>query len=392
MKVNNPSRVQSIDILRGLAMIVMALDHCRDFMHYDALMDQDPLDFSTTSTFLFLTRWITHFCAPTFVFLSGISVFLFASKRNSKSQVAFYLVTRGLFLMFAEIFIIQPIWDFTVNSIYLQVIWAIGLSMVILAALQYLPIKLLLVIGFLILFGHNMLDPITIDSPMWKSMAWSIVHVQKLFYITDHFLVTVQYPFLPWLGLMILGYCTGKLFLPAVDFAFRKRVLFRSGGVAIFLFVLIRWINLYGDMHPWQSQKTSVFTLLDFVNTTKYPPSLLYCLMTVGPALILLSLFERSQGSITRRIMVFGKVPFFYYLLHVPLIHGMALLTFFARGHGWSDMELGHFRLGGFPKGSGEPLWYVYLAWALVTFILYFPCRWYSRYKSTHRQWWVTYI
>jgi hypothetical protein len=145
-------------------------------------------------------------------------------------------------------------------------------------------------------------------------------------------------------------------------------------------------------MHPWQSQKTSVFTLLDFVNTTKYPPSLLYCLMTVGPALILLSLFERSQGSITRRIMVFGKVPFFYYLLHVPLIHGMALLTFFARGHGWSDMELGHFRLGGFPKGSGEPLWYVYLAWALVTFILYFPCRWYSRYKSTHRQWWVTYI
>jgi len=392
MKVNNPSRVQSIDILRGLAMIVMALDHCRDFMHYDALMDQDPLDFSTTSTFLFLTRWITHFCAPTFVFLSGTSVFLFASKRNSKSQVAFYLVTRGLFLMFAEIFIIQPIWDFTVNSIYLQVIWAIGLSMVILAALQYLPIKLLLVIGFLILFGHNLLDPITIDSPMWKSMAWSIVHVQKLFYITDHFLVTVQYPFLPWLGLMILGYCTGKLFLPAVDFAFRKRVLFRSGGVAIFLFVLIRWINLYGDLHPWQSQKTSVFTLLDFVNTTKYPPSLLYCLMTVGPALILLSLFERSQGSITRRIMVFGKVPFFYYLLHVPLIHGMALLTFFARGHGWSDMELGHFRLGGFPKGSGEPLWYVYLAWALVTFILYFPCRWYSRYKSTHRQWWVTYI
>ena len=386
------NRVQSIDLLRGLVMIIMALDHCRDFFHYGVSIGEDPLGFSTTTPFLFLTRWITHFCAPVFVFLSGTSIFLYSNKGKTKKQVAFFLFTRGLFLMAVEILIIEPLWDFNFTVIYLQVIWAIGLSMVALSILQYLPYKILVFTGLIIVFGHNLLDSINIDTPFLKSVLWSIIHVRHDYLINDDLLFVVAYPFLPWLGLMILGYATGKLFLPEVDPAFRKKTLRITGLISVLLFIIIRFSNLYGDMHLWEAQKTTIFTLLDFINTSKYPPSLLYILMTMGPALILLSFLEKSSNSFSKRIIVFGKVAFFYYVIHVFLIHSMSWLAFFITGHSWNDLDFDHFRQGSLPLESGYSLWIVYVVWALVIIILYFPCKWYSKYKATHKHWWLSYI
>ncbi len=373
-------------------MILMALDHCRDFMHYNTTIGQNPLDFSVTTPFLFSTRWISHFCAPVFVFLSGTSIFLYRSKDKTKKQVAFFLFTRGLWLMLAEILVIQPLWDFNLIVIFLQVIWAIGLSMVLLSFFQFLPYRVLLVIGLIIVFGHNLLDSIVIDRPLLKSICWSLVHQQHDYPLNEHLLFVVQYPFLPWFGLMILGYAAGKLYLPGVPSPYRKKILRYSGSAAILLFILIRYMNGYGDMHLWVIQKTSVFTFFDFVNTSKYPPSLLYILMTMGPALIVLSLVENMHGPFSRKVIVFGKVPFFYYVLHVFLIHSIAWITFFATGHSWNDLDFTHFRDGSLPYGSGQPLWFVYAAWITVIVILYFPCRWYSKYKATHRKWWLSYI
>jgi uncharacterized membrane protein len=373
-------------------MIIMALDHCRDFLHYNVTIDEDPLDFSTTTPFLFMTRWITNFCAPVFVFLSGTSIFLYSSRGKSKKEVAFFLFTRGVWLMLVEILIIQPLWDFNFVTIFLQVIWAIGISMIVLSVLQFLPYRLLLIIGLVIVFGHNLLDKIKVISPFWESVTWSIIHQRSEYPINDHLLIVVSYPFLPWLGVMILGYSVGKLYLPGIQPAFRKKILRFAGISAILLFITIRLINHYGDLHPWAIQKTQIFTILDFIKTTKYPPSLLFILMTIGPALIFLSLAENIHDRFSRKIIVFGKVPFFYYVLHIFLIHSIAWMAFFATGHSWNELDFTHFRDGSLPYGSGHPLWFVYIAWVAVIIILYFPCRWYSRYKATHKHWWLSYI
>jgi uncharacterized membrane protein len=373
-------------------MIIMALDHCREFIHYNVTIDQNPLDFEHTTPFLFLIRWITHFCAPVFVFLSGTSVFLYASKGKTKNQAAYFLFTRGVWLMLAEIVIVGPLWDFYFFEIFLQVIWAIGLSMVVMSVLQFLPYRILLVLGLIIVFGHNLLDKIVVDAPFWKSVAWAVVHQENLYHLSDHLLLIVKYPFLPWLGLMMLGYCLGKLYLPSNEPAYRKKILRIIGLTSILLFILLRWINYYGDMHQWVFHDTPIFTVLDFVNTTKYPPSLLFVLMTIGPALIVLSFTENMAGSVSRKIIVFGKVPFFYYVLHVFLIHSIAWAAFFVTGHSWSDLDFTNFREGSLPYGSGHPLWVVFAVWAVVVVTLYFPCHWYSKYKEKHRHWLLSYL
>jgi uncharacterized membrane protein len=294
--------------------------------------------------------------------------------------------------MIVEIILIQPLWDFNITIIFLQVIWAIGLSMVVLAVLQFLPVHILTGIGLLIVFSHNLLDSIRIDNPFWSSVLWSIIHQQYFYQINDRLLFVVMYPFLPWLGLMILGYVVGQLYLNGVDSFYRRRTLRIIGLTTTVLFVAIRAINIYGDMHPWKAQMTTIFTILDFINTSKYPPSLLYILMTIGPALIVLSYIEKTPGSIANKIIVFGKVPFFYYVLHVFLIHTSAWLLFFATGHSWSELDFDHFRNGSLPFGSGHDLWVVFAVWMVVVVILYFPCRWYAKYKSTHQYWWLSYI
>jgi uncharacterized membrane protein len=392
LRLQTNYRIESIDILRGIVMVIMALDHVRDFFHHDALIGHDPLGLSTTWPALFATRWITHYCAPVFVFLSGTSVFLYSQRDRTKKQVAFFLFTRGLWLMFAEIFIVNTLWEFNFGSfLFLQVIWAIGLSMVVLAVLQFLPYKILLVIGLVIVLGHNLLDGIKVEQPLVASLGWSILHVLHPYQLTPHLTLFIAYPFLPWLGLMIVGYCLGKLYTKQTDAAWRKKFLFITGISAVCLFIVIRFINFYGDMHQWSSQKTTLLTFFDFIKTTKYPPSLLFMLMTIGPALIILSIIENVSNWFTRFIMVYGKVPFFYYILHVFLIHSIAWIFVFVSGHGSGDIDL--METAPIQPDAGYPLWVVYVVWISVIIILYFPCKWYSRYKANHPEnKWLSYL
>ncbi len=388
----NNFRIESIDILRGIVMVIMALDHIREFFHQDALIGHDPLDFKTTWPLLFFTRWVTHFCAPVFVFLSGTSVFLYSQKTRTKKQVAIFLFTRGLWLMLAEIFIVNFFWEFNYGSfLMLEVIWAIGLSMVVLSMLQFLPYKFLLIIGFIIVLGHNLLDGIKIEQPIAASVIWSIVHVQHPYFVTPHFMILVTYPFLPWLGLMIIGYCLGKLYTKGTDAAWRKRFLLIAGISVICFFILVRFINAYGDMSEWSHQKNVLFTFLDFIKTTKYPPSLLFMLMTIGPALIVLSVTENISNLFTRFVIVYGKVPFFYFLLHVLVVHSLAWLFFLVTGYGWGNINFPG--TVGFPSDVGYPLWVVYMVWITVICILYYPCKWYGRYKAGHpEKKWLSYL
>ncbi len=384
-------RIASIDILRGIVMVIMALDHTREFFHQDALAGNDPMDFKTTWPFLFFTRWITHYCAPVFVFLSGLSVFLYAQKGYTKKQVASFLFTRGLWLVFAEIFIINGLWQFSYSHfLLLQVFWAIGISMIFLSVIQLLPYRIVLSISLLIVFCHNLLDGIQITQPKAAVFIWSLIHSLNLFQPSPDFVVLVGYPFLPWLGLMICGYCLGKIYTANTDKSYRKKFLLITGVSMICLFIALRFLKMYGDRNEWETQSTALNTVLDFVNTTKYPPSLQYMLMTIGPALIALSFLENIANTFTRIMTVYGKVPFVYYILHIFLLHSLARFIVLFSGRGSGDVIFPGIAV---VSGSGYPLWTVYLIWIVVVVILYFPCRWYGRYRASHpEKKWLTYL
>jgi uncharacterized membrane protein len=384
-------RIASIDILRGIVMIIMALDHTRDFFHHDAQIGNDPLNFQTTWPFLFFTRWITHYCAPIFVFLSGTSVFLYAQRGKTKKEVAWFLFTRGVWLIIAEIVIVNGLWQFNYTTcLILEVFWAIGMSMVCLSFLQLLPYRGLLVIGLLIVFGHNALDGVQVAHPAAASVVWSLTHAPNLYQPVPHYFILVAYPFLPWVGVMICGYCLGKLYTKNIDPAYRKRFLLTAGIIAIALFVILKFINIYGDRQHWSLQKTAIFTVLDFVNTTKYPPSLLYMLMTIGPGLIVLAATEHVANTFTRKVMVYGRVPFVYYMLHILVLHSLALIFMLISGRGSGEPPLPGYTV--YPN-AGYPLWVVYLVWISVVILLYFPCRWYGRYRAAHpEKVWLTYL
>lgn len=387
------NRVQSIDILRGIVMVIMALDHTRGFFHYSSSMGADPMDLETTTPFFFFTRWITHFCAPVFVFLSGTSVFLFEAKGKTKKQVSTFLLTRGLWLILVEILIIVPLWEFSFNSIDLQVIWAIGLCMVIFSALIFLPIRVLFFIGIIIIFSHNLLDGIKIHEENWQSFLWALVHERHKFTITENMRILVAYPFLPWLGLMITGYCMGTLYTKNYPAAKRKNILLFTGLGLIMLFILIRSFNIYGDMHQWAEQRNAMYTFLDFIKITKYPPSLLFILITIGIALVVLSRLENVSNKLTNKIAVFGKVPFFYYIAHLFVIHLTAFIAFFIMGGTWQQLDPTGFHHSNLPPSFGFSLTVTYIAWIAIIILLYFPCRWYNNYKSNHKEkWWLSYL
>ncbi len=386
-------RIQSIDLLRGLVMVIMALDHCRDFFHFDSINGQNPLDFKTTNTALFLTRWITHFCAPVFVFLAGTSIF-FVKQKRSLNNLSKFLLTRGLWLILLEVTIIYFGWvgNLSYAFVGLFVIWVIGLSMVLMAGLVRLPNLVLFVLGILLVFGHNLLDGF--DEPINKDFSgfiWSVLHVPNFFDLNVNHGLFVGYPLMPWLGIMILGYLFGNLYKPEVTIEKRRKTLIQLGIGCIILFVLLRSGNFYGDHHPWQIQATTIFSMFSFIDTTKYPPSLLYALMTIGPAFLFLAFAEKWKNKFLNAITVFGRVPFFYYILHIYLIHAVAFIIFFASGYHLSDLNAQSI-FGGFPKGFGVNLWAVYALWALVVVVLYFPCRWYNNYKSSKGYWWLSYL
>ena len=365
-------RIDSIDFLRGLVMIIMALDHTRDFFNSQAMVD-DPLNFATTTPALFLTRWITHFCAPVFVFLAGTSAF-FQRSRKSTAELSRFLITRGLWLVFIEVVIINFAFSFdpTYSVIGLQTIWAIGISMILLGVVIWMPYSAILALGLLIVFGHNALDFYESQFPPNHSypMFYSFLHHPGFYSLTPNHNLLILYPFVPWTGLMMLGYCFGKLFT-RYEGADRRRIMTRLGLGIILFFIALRATNLYGDAQHWSQQKNGVFTVFSFINTVKYPPSLLYMCMTIGPAILFVAWWGTVKNSITKFITVFGKVPFFYYVLHFFLIHLLSMAAFFTRGHSFAQ-GIHSLDEGPFPPfnfiipGEGYSLWVVYIIWIFV--------------------------
>jgi len=387
-------RFESIDLLRGAVMIIMALDHVRDYFHSSAFL-YSPTDLTRTSVPIFFTRFVTHYCAPVFVFLAGISAFLYGARR-SKAALSFFLFTRGIWLLVAEVTIITLAWTFNPSwhFIFLQIIFDFGISMIVLSGLVYLDKRLILLVGILLIAGHNLLDTIHVPGNGAVSFLWAALHEARYF-TCGYFTIRVHFPLLPWIGIMAIGYYLGHLYATGYDEAKRKKILLFLGVGAIVLFILLRSINLYGDPAHWSAQKNAVFSLLSFLNVSKYPPSLLYVLVTLGPALIFLALTENLRNSFTEKIQVFGRVPMFYYIVHLYLIHLTAVIAAAISGHNWMDMILRN-RVNATPelKGYGFNLVTVYIIWIAVILILYPFCKWFGRYKSTHqsRYWWLSYL
>ena len=387
-------RIKSIDLLRGLVMIIMALDHVRDYFHAGAFL-YEPLDLDKTSVALFFTRWITHFCAPVFMFLAGTSAFLVGQKKSRK-ELSIFLLTRGIWLILLELTIINFGWNFdvTFTNIYFIVIWALGISMIILAGLIHLPQKLILLIGIVLVAGHNLLDNIHVPGNTLKAFGWSLLHDQNFFNWNGKN-VLVGYPVIPWIGIMALGYCLGALYTPVFGAEKRKKILLMTGSAAIALFILIRFLNTYGDPSHWSRQQSALYTFLSFIKVTKYPPSLLYTLMTLGPAILFLAFAENIKNPVSKFISVYGRVPMFYYLLHIFIIHISTLIAaelftnfswrvWILKEPLWFTQTL---------KGYGFSLGIVYLVWLAIVIGVYPLCKWYDRYKQNHKEkWWLSYL
>ncbi|WP_179346317.1 DUF1624 domain-containing protein [Winogradskyella ursingii] len=390
------TRIESIDILRGLVMVIMALDHARDYSN-TGYMFADPTNIETTTPILFFTRWITHFCAPVFVFLAGTAAFLYGSKKNSKKDLAKFLFTRGLWLVFIELTIVNFAWTFDLSlSVHIfQVIWAIGICMMLLAALIYLHKKLLLALGLIIVFGHNLLDGITQQGTEPLSILWYYVHQFNFQVINDgQGMLAIAYPFLPWLGIIILGYCFGHFYQSGFDAKIRKSWLLRFGYGAIFLFIILRALNVYGDLTPWAAQKDTTYTVLSFFNVTKYPPSLIYTLMTLGPAFLFLYAIESVKNKVTNWLLVFGRVPFFYYIIHLYFIHLIGMVGLIILGENWQELILTVDRFkSGYLFNIGYDLWVSYVVWILTIVILFPICKKYMKYKANNKdKWWLSYL
>jgi uncharacterized membrane protein len=351
----------------------------RDFVHYQI----DPTDLEHASSALFLTRWITHFCAPVFMLLAGTGAYLQLARGTSKRALAWFLVTRGLWLIFLEFTVLRSLgwfFNFDYHLFLFLVIWALGASMIVLAALIWLPTWLLLVVSLIAIAGHNLLDDYTATS--W---VWNMVHEPTFIPIGGGRAVAFLYVLVPWIFVMSLGFALGPVFTWPEDR--RRRTLLAAGSAACVAFVLIRAFDRYGDGHHWASP-------LDFLNCTKYPPSLDYLLMTLGPALVALPLLELWQGRLQRAIETIGRVPMFYYLLHIPLIHGVAIALALASygSASWLFSDTFGGPGSGGPAEFGYPLWVVYAVWIGVVLALFLPCRWYANYKRTHRNWWLSYL
>lgn len=386
-------RVQSIDILRGIVMIIMALDHVRDFFHVQAFQS-DPLDVATTTPILYFTRWITHFCAPTFVFLAGTSAYMIGT-RKTKADLGGFLLKRGLWLILIEAVVITLGWTFNplYNVIIFQVIWAIGISMVLLGLAVRLPYWVIFAIGALIVFGHNILDYPEAARKNDVGFVWDLLHNGRFdtYTFAPNRVLIIAYSFLPWTGIMFMGYCAGRLFEPIVDPRQRQKKLVMLGLGMIALFVALRLMNNYGNPFPYTSQPTGLASFGAFMNVQKYPPSLMYACITLGPALIVLALLENVQNRFTEFVKVFGRVPFFYYVMHIYLIHLFTVIAFYLEGYGSKDI-VGQTPFLFRPVQFGYGLGTVYIIWVLLILLLYPLCRWYNRYKSTHTQWWLSYL
>jgi len=409
---NKRARIDSIDLLRGIVMVIMMLDHTRDFVHYSGYLF-DPTDLTKTNVALFFTRWITHYCAPTFVFLAGTGAYLQLARGKSKSELSRFLFTRGLWLIVLEFTLVRLGATFSVDYSFLgmmQVIWVIGVSMIVLAALIHLPLRVVAGFGVAMIALHNLFDRIRVEGwkgpgsvvPGYGAKLWIILHQAFEPLPIVGFpspVVFVVYPLIPWVGVMAAGFALGAIY--QWDTSRRRRLLLRLGGGATLLFIALRAINQYGDASHWSRQSSPVFTVLSFLNTTKYPPSLLFLLMTLGPALLALAWFEApglstgNSSSIPNRIrdffVTFGRVPLFFYLLQWPTAHLIAVIAHMVAGKPWRFL-IGNFAGGPVPPNAGFNLAVVYGCWLLGLLLLYPLCRWFAGVKARRRDWWLSYL
>src|SRR6476619_3062949 len=370
-----PARIVSIDVLRGLVMAVMALDHTRDFFGTSGF---NPRDVAEPA--LFLTRWVTHFCAPTFMFLAGLSACLYGGGRSTE-ELSRFLLIRGLWLILLDLTLIKFGWRFELDPYRLGagVIFVIGASMVGLAALIWLPRWAIAGVTLIMLLGHNLFDGVRAKELGGTSWAWRVLHEPGLVPLGDGANLYILYPLIPWVGVMAAGYLFGPVM--QLEERARQRVLFGLGAAVTLGFIILRATNVYGNPDPWTAQESWRSTVLSFLNCEKYPPSLLYLMMTLGPALMLLACFEHARGAFARLLATFGQVPFFYYVVHIYLIHALAVATGFAV-------------TGTFTRtpAIGLSLPGVYVVWFLALVLLYPICRWFAVLKESGRGWWWSYL
>ncbi|MEJ7627408.1 MAG: heparan-alpha-glucosaminide N-acetyltransferase domain-containing protein [Ferruginibacter sp.] len=384
-------RIQSIDFVRGVVMIIMALDHVRDLIHVDSIT-QSPTNLETTSPALFFTRWITYLCAPTFVFLAGTSAYISLKNSNDVVKTRKFLLKRGLYLVLLEFIVVNFLifFDPGYNMLLWEVIATIGFGFIILSLVINFSWKSIAILGLLIIFFHNL-------TPFLPFAETSVIKRVLMPFFAPAALpmpggiFVVGYPPIPWLGIMLAGFAAGKLF--ERDQTGRKRIFILIGTAAVLLFVMIRFINIYGDSQPWSAQKTSLLTFLSFMNVSKYPPSLVFCLITLGIMFLMLSLSEGLKSKLVNVVSVYGKVPLFYFLVHFFVIHLIMLVIMLLQGFSWSQLD---FASGSFgrPKDvvSGLSLFNIYILWIAIVVALYFPCKWYGQYKQTHNKGWLKYL
>jgi uncharacterized membrane protein len=380
-------RIESIDVVRGVIMILMALDHVRDFFGNSGFNPTDP---ATTTIPLFFTRWITHFCAPVFFLLTGTGAYL-ALGRKTKRELSRFLFTRGLWLIFLELTVTRCLgwqFNFDYHLTLLLVLWALGWSMIVLSGLVYLPASVVTAFGVVMIATHNLLGSIQSSNPLW-----SILHSPNFIVNNPGRIIFVTYVLIPWIGVTAAGYGLGQIY--SWPTARRKAFLLPLGVGLTAAFVVLRWINVYGDPLPWSTQRSAAFTVLSFLNTTKYPPSLLYLLMTLGPALLFLWAVDAGTPRWLQPPLIIGKVPMFYYLLHIPLIHLLAVAVCYVR-YGQVHWMFESPGLGEFPitkpPGWGYSLPIIYLVWAVVVLTLYPLCRWFAGLKRRRSDAWLSYF
>jgi len=408
-------RIDSIDLLRGIVMVIMMLDHTRDFVHDAALRGFDPTDLTHTTVKVFLTRWITHFCAPTFVFLAGTAAYLQLVRGKSRGDLSRFLVTRGFWLILLEFTAVRAgaFLNFDYRFIGVaQVIWVIGVSMIVLAGLIHLPLRVIVGFGVAMIALHNLLDRFHVqgwqgpNSPVpgyWAKLFMVLHQGSEAFPVFGwpSPVIFVLYPLIPWIGVMAVGYAFGAFY--QMDAPRRRRSLLSIGSVVVVLFVVIRAINVYGDPSRWSRQAAAAMTVISFLNVTKYPPSLLFLLMTLGPALLFLAWFETREstsspqpqflGSRLRGVFVtYGRVPLFFYLLQWPTAHLMSLLAHLIAGKPIRWMFDSETMLSGPPPGVGFNLAVVYVCWIAGVLLLYPLCKWFAGVKARRRDWWLSYL
>jgi uncharacterized membrane protein len=380
-------RLETVDMLRGLVIALMVLDHTRDYFHVSAYTF-DPTDPARTHAWLFVTRWVTHLCAPTFVFLAGVSIHLQGVNGKGKPQLSRFLLARGAWLIVLELTVIAFGLNFALPFVFLQVIWAIGMSMILLAALIWLPPAAIGVLGAIIVAGHQLLAPIEAGDLGVLGPLWTLAFEFGRAPFGSGF---VAYPAIPWFGILCLGYALGPVFVQ--EPGRRNRTLFTIALGAIALFLVVRAINRYGDPAPWQAFPTAAATVMSFFNVSKYPPSLLFVLITLGVSLLCMLALQRLRGLLARVLLAFGRTPLFTYVLHIYVVHGSALLVAVLAGYpaSYQANVIGDpFRL--VKAGWGFNLLLVYAAWLAILAVLYPAARWFADVKRRRREWWLSYL